>query len=74
MAKRRSYTYHIVEGIEPPFKKRIKRTFGRYIKTTDPCGAFGFRYAIFRNKSSELWIPTHDLTLETKERLEREQI
>lgn len=61
------YTYKWVEpSCTPPFKKSIRYTRGRYVCTTDPCGPFGFRYAVFRNKSSEVWVPVHDLTDETK--------
>lgn len=65
-----SYTYNFVAPTGfPPFKKIIRRTRGEYIRTTEPCEGFGFRYAIFRNRASELWIPLHDLTPETKARI-----
>ena len=61
-----SYTYVYVEpGVKPPFKKIVKRTRGKLVRVTEPCGCFGFRYAVFRNLRSEVWVPTHDLTPET---------
>lgn len=61
------YTYKYVEpSVEPPFKKMIRFTRGRYVSTTEPCGPFGFRYAVFQNRASEVLIPWHDLTPETK--------
>lgn len=62
-----SHTYYYVPPIaSPPFKKVIRRTRGAFVRVTDPTGCFGFRYAIFRNRSSEVHIPIHDLTPETK--------
>ena len=61
------FTYNYVEpSVTGPFKKRVRFTRGRYVKTTEPLGTFGFRYAIFRNRASEVLIPLHDLTPETK--------
>lgn len=61
------YTYKYVEpSARPPFRSRIRFTRGQYVKTTEPCGPFGFRYAVFRNRRSEVLIPIHDLTPETK--------
>jgi hypothetical protein len=61
------YTYYFIEpSTRTPFKKKLRRTRGEYIKTTEPMGCFGFRYAIFRNRASDVLIPTHDLTKETK--------
>lgn len=61
------YTYKWIKpSASPPFEKRIRRTRG---KITPPCGPFGFRYAVFRNRSSEVLVPLHDLTIETRERL-----
>jgi hypothetical protein len=62
------YTYWYLEPSDkPPFKKRKRFTRGRYIETTEPTGCFGFRYAIFHNRASDVWIPTFDLTDETRE-------
>lgn len=61
-----SYTYFVTESAKgdglPPYKKTMKRTRGEYSHTTGPIGCFGFCYAIFRNKSSEVLVPVHDLT------------
>jgi hypothetical protein len=62
------YTYRFIDPgvIGPPFKKRIRFTRGKYLRTTQPMGPFEFRYAIFVNRSSEVMIPIHDLTDESK--------
>lgn len=61
------YTYkHVEPSVRPPFKTKIRRTRGEFVKVTGPCGVYGFRYAIFKNRASEIWIPVHDLTTETK--------
>lgn len=62
-----TYTYKFTPpSVTPPFRSVIKRTRGQYAGTTEPQGPFGFRYAIFRNRASEILIPLHDLTPETK--------
>lgn len=62
-----AYTYYYVKpSAVLPFKRIIRRTRGKYCGTTEPIGAFGFRYAIFRNRRSEVLVPTHDLTPETR--------
>ncbi|MCL4538014.1 MAG: hypothetical protein M1378_00165 [Bacteroidetes bacterium] len=44
----------------------VRFTKGKYIETTEPMGVFRFRYAVFRNQRSEVLVPVHDLTPETK--------
>jgi hypothetical protein len=62
-----SYTYrYTIPSGSPPFKTIIRRTRGKYVRTTEPSGVFGFRYAVFQNRASEVWVPVHDLTPETK--------
>jgi len=61
------YTYNYVKpSATPPFKTRIRWTNGRFSHITDECGAFGFRYAVFLNRASEVWVPVHDLTPESR--------
>ena len=61
-----SYTYfHVNTGL-PPYRKTIKRTRGKFWGITKPTGPFKFRYAVFDNRASRLYIPLHDLTPETK--------
>jgi hypothetical protein len=65
-----SYTYfHIEPSAAPPLKKTIKRTRGKFHSITEKTGVFGFRYAVFVNRSSEVYVPVHDLTPETKQRI-----
>ena len=62
-----SYTYRFIPpSAKPPFRTVIRRTRGSYSHTTEPCGPIGFRYAVFRNRSSEVWVPVHDLTEESR--------
>ena len=65
-----SYTYYHVNTGLPPYRKTVRRTRGRFTRITDNIGDFGFRYAVFVNRSSELWIPLHDLTPGTKARIQ----
>lgn len=68
------YTYnHVEPSVTPPFKKWIKRTRGKFSHITEPIGVFRFRYAVFVNRASELLIPLHDLTPETKKRIRSER-
>lgn len=61
------YTYRYTEpSVIPPFKTRIRYTRGRYLRTTESTGVFGFRYAVFATRAREVWIPLHDLTPESK--------
>jgi hypothetical protein len=61
------FTYKVVEpSTTPPFKTRIAYTRGQFVEITEPIGAFGFRYAVFRNRRSEVLVPVHDLTEETR--------
>lgn len=61
------YTYRFTKpAVAPPFKTVIRFTRGTFDRITPPCGAFEFSYAVFRNKASEVWIPLHDLTTETR--------
>lgn len=66
-----TYTYKVtLPSVTPPFKTIIRRTRGAFVKVTEPTGCFGFRYAIFRNRASEVWVPIHDLTTESKAALQ----
>jgi hypothetical protein len=66
-----SYTYFYVKpGAKLPYNKVVKRTRGKLVRVTDHCGLMGFRYAVFRNRASEVWVPLHDLTPETKAAVE----
>jgi hypothetical protein len=61
-----SYTYKWIEpAVNPPFKKRIRRTRGAFVGWTQPTGICCVPYAIFRNRASEVLIPRYDLTAET---------
>ena len=62
-----NYTYFYVDPSDhPPFKKRVRFTRGKFVCITEPTGGFGFRYAVFANRASEVYVPVHDLTPETK--------
>lgn len=66
----KTHTYYVHKS--PPgegFVTIIKRTRGTFAGYTGPYGCFGFNYAIFRNKATEVLIPTHDLTQATKARI-----
>ena len=61
------YTYKYVEpSTAGPFVARIRYTRGRFSGWTKPMGFLNVRYAVFRNRASELLIPEYDLTAETK--------
>lgn len=65
-----SYTYFDIDPIlGPSYKPLVRRTRGEYVGTTEPCGPHGFRYAVFRNRASEVRVPVQDLTPETKEKI-----
>jgi len=65
-----SYTYrYTIPSLKLPFKTVIRRTRGTFNRITEPMGCFGFRYAVFLNRRSEVLVPVHDLTPETKERI-----
>ncbi len=67
-----SYTYRFIPpSCHPPFKAVTRRTFGRFDRWTEPMGLCHVRYAVFRNRRSELLIPEYDLTPETKEAIAR---
>ncbi|MDO8357297.1 MAG: hypothetical protein Q7U76_12980 [Nitrospirota bacterium] len=63
------YTYNSVDPRVFPFKKTVRFTRGEFAGWTPPMGIVNARYAIFRNKATELLIPVYDLTKETKERI-----
>jgi len=63
------YTYKYVEPGLPPYKTVIRHTRGKFSRVTEPMGPFNFRYAVFVNRMSEVFIPLHDLTTETHEQL-----
>ena len=63
------YTYKYVEPGLPPYKTVIKHTRGKFSHVTEPMGPFNFRYAVFVNRMSEVLIPLHDLTTETRGQL-----
>lgn len=63
--------YQSCETEHAPFKKIVRFTRGRYLYTTEPMGPFNFRYAVFHNQASEVLIPLHDLTPETKEAIKK---
>lgn len=66
------YTYFYIEpACKPPFRKRVRYTLGKFVRITGPMGCFGFRYALFRNRASEVLIPVHDLTDETREAISK---
>lgn len=61
------YSFLFVEpSCTPPFKSIIRYTRGEYAGMTEPMGPFGFRYARFCNLSSDVLVPLHDLTPQTK--------
>jgi len=48
---------------------KIRRTKGKFCGWTEPMGILNVRYAIFRNRCSEILVPIYCLTKETKERI-----
>lgn len=64
------YTYNFVDPGFGPFKKRVRFTRGTFAGWTPRMGPVNVRYAIFRNKATELLIPVYDLTKETKDRID----
>ena len=63
------YSYIVTENSptsKSGFKNIVKHTRGKFSRVTEPMGPFEFRYAVFANKASEILIPVHDLTPETK--------
>ena len=61
------YTYYHVDPRVFPYKKKVRFTRGEFAGWTPRMGIANVRYAIFRNKVTELLIPVYDLTKETKE-------
>jgi hypothetical protein len=64
------YTYRYTHpNAEPkkPFRTTIRFTRGEFICITKPIGTFGFKYAVFQRRLSQILIPVHDLTPETKQ-------
>jgi hypothetical protein len=65
-----AYTYKFTPpAVRGPYRSQIRRTRGAFVCITEPMGCFGFRYAVFRNRSSEVLVPLHDLTVQTRERI-----
>lgn len=64
-----AFSYYYIKPSIGPFEKQVKRTRGKFVRITEPMGCFKFRYAVFANRASELLIPLHDLTKETKLRI-----
>ena len=60
--------FYAVPSASPrgPFQTIKRRTRGKFSHVEGPCGPFGFRYAVFRNRRGEVLVPVHDLTPETK--------
>jgi len=68
---KKSYSYwHVKPSVKPPFEKVKRHTYGKFSHITQPMGVFGFRYAVFTNRRSEVLVPTHDLTPETRAAIE----
>lgn len=64
------YTYKFIPpSVTPPYKTVIRKTRGEFHRIEGPMGPFQFRYAVFRNRRSEVLVPLHDLTPETKARI-----
>lgn len=63
------YTYIEFISFDPgDYRTRIRRTFGKFSgwRVGGPIGA---RYALFRNKRSEIFIPEYCLTKETRSKI-----
>jgi len=67
--KTRYYYHHRPPTVSGPFLTVVRHTRGTFTHVTPPCGTFGSCYAVFQNRASEVWVPVHDLTKETKARL-----
>jgi len=63
MTSRNRFTYKDMSS------GKIRFTTGRFVGWTSG-GPFGFTYAIFQTRSTDVLVPKHCLTTETKERLQ----
>lgn len=65
------YTYRWIDPKtwKPGVKPVIRFTRGTFAGWTAPMGLANVPYAMFRNRSSELFIPIYDLTPETKAKI-----
>ena len=63
----------------PPTKKfytykdfltgKLRRTYGKFVKWSDPTGPLDARYAIFRTPKTFVYVPEYELTTESREAL-----
>lgn len=52
---------------------KTKKTFGKFGGFTNPTGPLDIKYAIFKNRCSDLFVPIYCLTAETMNSIKKQK-